>query len=48
MPDKIKIIVAIIYLNENLLIPQIPCPEVQPPLILVPKPTKKPASNINM
>jgi len=38
--------VAIIDLNENLPIPLIPWPLVQPPLILVPIPTSNPA-NIN-
>ena len=38
--------VAIIDLKENLPIPLIPWPLVQPPLILVPMPTNKPA-NIN-
>ena len=35
-------------LIENLLIPHIPCPDVHPPLILVPRPTKKPAIDIKM
>ena len=39
--------VAIIDLNENLPIPLIPWPLVQPPLTLVPIPTNKPA-NINI
>ena len=39
-----NVIVAIIDLNENLPIPLIPCPLVQPPPILVPIPTNKPAS----
>jgi hypothetical protein len=34
--------VAIIEFTDNLPIPQIPCPEVQPPPSLVPNPTKKP------
>jgi hypothetical protein len=38
--------VAIIDLNENLPMPLIPWPLVQPPLILVPIPTSNPA-NIN-
>ena len=38
--------VAIIDLRENLQIPLIPWPLVQPPLILVPIPTSNPA-NIN-
>ncbi len=42
-PVKINAIVAIIDLIENLLIPHIPCPEVHPPLIRVPIPTKNPA-----
>ena len=35
-----------IDLIEKRLIPQTPCPEVQPPPILVPNPTKKPAREI--
>ena len=35
-----------IDLIEKRLIPQTPCPEVQPPPILVPNPTKKPAIGI--
>ncbi len=42
MPTIIKVIVAMIDLKENLLIPLIPCPLVQPLLSLVPKPTKTP------
>ena len=42
MPTNIKVIVAIIDLRENRLIPQIPCPLVQPLLNLVPKPTNTP------
>ena len=44
----INIIVAIIDLIENLLIPQIPWPDVHPPPIFVPKPTKKPPKIINI
>ena len=36
-------IVAIIDLSDKRLIPQIPCPLVQPLPIFVPMPTKKPA-----
>ena len=36
-------IVAIIDLTDKRLIPQIPCPLVQPLPIFVPMPTKKPA-----
>ena len=38
-----KVIVAIIDLIENLLIPLIPCPLVQPLLNRVPNPTRIPA-----
>ncbi len=38
--------VATIDLKENRLIPQIPWPEVHPPLKRVPNPTKKPAMKI--
>jgi hypothetical protein len=48
IPAKIKVIVAIKDLNEILLIPHIPCPDVHPPLILVPRPTKKPPKIINI
>ncbi len=43
-PTIINVIVAIIDLKENLPIPLIPWPLVQPPLILVPIPTSKPAT----
>ena len=39
-----KVIVATIDLKENLPMPLIPCPLVQPPPILVPAPTSKPAT----
>ena len=48
MPNNIKIMVAKIDLIENLLIPQMPCPDVQPLPILVPNPTKKPPKIINI
>ena len=42
IPTIIKVMVAIIDLNEKRLIPLIPCPLVQPLLNLVPKPTSAP------
>ena len=42
-PVIINAIVAVIDLIENLLMPHIPWPEVHPPLIRVPTPTKNPA-----
>ena len=42
IPTIIKVMVAIIDLNEKRLIPLIPCPLVQPLLNLVPKPTNAP------
>ena len=44
IPTTINVIVAIIDLKENLPIPLIPWPLVQPQLILVPIPTNKPAT----
>jgi hypothetical protein len=46
IPTTINVMVAIIDLRENLPIPLIPWPLVQPPLTLVPIPTSNPA-NIN-
>ena len=43
MPTIIKVRVAIIDLKENLLMPLIPCPLVQPFPNLVPNPTIVPA-----
>ena len=37
-----KITVAITELIDSLPMPHIPCPDVQPPLSRVPKPTKSP------
>ena len=48
MPVAINIIVAIMELTDNLPIPHIPCPDVQPPLSLVPSPTKNPPIIINI
>ena len=43
-PENIKLIVAIKDLNDRRLRPEMPCPLVQPEPILVPKPTKSPAT----
>ena len=47
IPNAINVIVAKTDLFDNLEIPQTPCPEVQPPPSLVPKPTKRPASIVS-
>tara|TARA_Y100001970_G_C13934632_1_gene700051 strand:+ start:664 stop:816 length:153 start_codon:yes stop_codon:yes gene_type:complete len=47
-PVTIKLIVAIIDLIANLLMPHIPWPDVQPPPMRVPKPTKMPAIITNI
>ena len=43
MPASINVIVAITERIDRRLIPQIPCPLVQPEPKRVPKPTKRPA-----
>ncbi|KJG90796.1 Uncharacterised protein [Acinetobacter baumannii] len=43
MPANIKTAVAIIERFDSLLIPQMPCPLVQPDPSRVPKPTSNPA-----